>query len=67
MDKHYVDWLQITKIPLNKIGTLCEDHEVTAFAIVNGRTGGLTRTSTSYVCSPDCLWSVLQNSRWKDK
>jgi hypothetical protein len=66
MDKHYVDWLQVIKVDLSRL-TLCDDHDLPAVAVVNGRTGGLTRTSTNYVCSPQCLFDVFTNARWKDK
>jgi len=53
---HYVKFLQV--IP-NK------NFKTSPLFVVNGRTSGLTRTHTSYVCSPECLWDEVMNARWE--
>lgn len=62
---HYVKFLQVF---LNKnalTSAKCEEHGKRNLIVLNGRTGGLTRTHTSYACSPQCLWDQIMDTRWE--
>jgi len=62
---HYVKFLQVIPNKNFKTSPKCENHQKSTLFVVNGRTSGLTRTHTSYVCSPECLWDEVMNARWE--
>ena len=64
--KHYVKWLQVFPHKTALTAAKCHKHNKTCVMTVNGRTAGLTRTHTIYVCGAECLWEEVLLTRWID-
>lgn len=62
--KHYVKWLQVFPNKNALTSAKCDKHNKVNVVTVNGRTAGLTRTHTIYVCSAECLWEEVLSTRW---
>jgi hypothetical protein len=58
----YVDWAQISILQKNTNQPACCKTGKPSY-VVNGRTGNLTRTKTTYACN-GCIATVLANQDW---
>lgn len=58
----YVDWAQVSILQTVNNPACCKEGKPKY--IVNGRTGNLTRTKTTYACNA-CIATVIVNQDWK--